>query len=136
MGALSFAFVALTYAISLMGYVGHNRDGVTLQDAFEFRRLLPFGDVREMWMISQRHIYHHDEYIIVNYGFAAYQRWRCEAQKCRDAWDILDNICHPSIGKSPEYTMSQLRALRGVIGADAYDARMMPPPCPGWMFRP
>lgn len=106
--------------------------GVFLSDADGFA--VDAITAREYWQLADRHIKHHRQHILDNYPFPAYMGWVTDAQKCRAAWDTLDNLTWPTMDKSPEYRLAQLRRLREILGEEDYAARRMPPPCPGWMF--
>ena len=107
---------------------------VSIADAAEFGA--DWREAREMWAMACRHHAHHDAYLLANYRFADYEKWRAESDKCRAAWDALDNVLHPGMTKDRAYRAGQLDRLRRVIGDADYHSRRMPPPCPGWMFEP
>lgn len=106
--------------------------GVCLSDADGFA--VDHVTAREYWRMAKRHIEHHEKYLLRTYPFARVQPWMAEAERCRAAWDTLDNLTWPGTDKSPEYRIAQLKRLRDILGEADYQARRMPPPCPGHLF--
>jgi hypothetical protein len=106
--------------------------GITLQDAYEFG--VSWQDAKEAWSLACRHQTCCDKWIMQNFRFSDYMDWRAESEHCRMAWDVLDNALRPNAA-GREYRLSQLERLRSIIGEEAYNARRMPPPTPGHLFR-
>lgn len=124
--------IVIAIALSQPDYsADHRWPKVCLADAREFG-VTP-AEARFYWQFSSRHITAHADHIRQTCTFAVYLDWRGEAEKCRTAWDLLDNaVFNPDLSR--EYRLEQLDRLRRQIGNEAYYARRMPPPCPGWMF--
>lgn len=62
--------------------------------------------------------------------FPDYDDWLADAEYCRRAWDLLDNVQRGFGCKR-----TQLALLRDHLGYKAYYSSWMPPPVPVWRFR-
>lgn len=104
---------------------------VRIADAAEFN--VSPEEARRAWELAHRHIIRHEDYLIERYAFGDVMVWKAEAEKCRNAWDCLDNVFR--MRDTRESKLLELDRLRKIIGDDAYHARRMPQPTPGYMFR-
>lgn len=61
--------------------------------------------------------------------------WCAEAEYCRNAWSYLDDCYTYAASDNRPWLLTSLRALRAMLGKDAYAIGWMPPPAPYWRFR-
>lgn len=103
---------------------------VRLADADEFG--VPYSVCKTMETIADQHAIHWYQYLQKYYPKRDVDVWEAGYIHASQAWRILREIQEADIGKDRK--LRRLNWLREWIGEEAYNARRMPPPCPGHLF--
>lgn len=112
------------FAAALMLFATIDADAVSVQDRFRF----PFTaeQTAHAWRFASGHVawarQHADRFWVAD------AEWRCSA------WDKLDNCLRVYRGND-RMIMQELRALRTMIGAEAFWRGEMPDFIPAYRFR-